>query len=45
MTEITADITLNDRVFDVMQSVELVRFMAAQDVEDVSLGSRSEEYL
>ena len=29
MTEITANITFDDRGFDIMQSVEMVRFVAA----------------
>ena len=45
MIEITADITLDDRVFDIMESVEMVRLMATQDVENVSLRSRGKEYL
>ena len=45
MTKITANVTLDDRVFDIVQSVKMVCFMAAQDVEDVALGSRGEEYL
>ena len=45
MSEITPNITLDDRVFDIMQSVELVTFMTAQDVEYVALGSCGKEYL
>ena len=43
MTEITANITLDDRAFDIMESIEGVHFMEAQNVEDVGFGSRSKE--
>ena len=45
MTEISANISLNDRVFNIIQSVQLMRFVVEKDVTDMALGSRGKEYL